>query len=191
MIPLMLEGLLKPGTLVAIALAVIIAVYLYFLEKKSKSDPAAALCKQYAVMTEEMLASIPDEELVQAVVANVMNKQDKRRPNPAAQLPLLSRGRAAVYSVWALCNELQTQSFDAFIKSSARCFAEPAIDGLERVGAGNSASALRVALRTAEESAEPQLWAAVTTVLQEAIASEQPLTLCVAYIRENIDEFVD
>ncbi len=191
MIPMMFEGLLKPGTLVAIALAVIIAVYLYILEKKSKSDRAAALCKQYAVMTEALLASVPDEELVQAIVANVINKQDKRRPNPAAQLPLLSRGRAAVYSVWALCNEMEAQSFDAIMQSSSRCFAESAVDGFERIGAGNSAAALRVALRTAEEPKEEQLWAAVTTVLQEAIASEKPLALCIQYIRENTDEFID
>ena len=78
MIPLMLEGLLEPGTLVLVALALVIAVYLAFLGKKEKSDKTAALCKTYAVMTEELLASVPDEELVRAVVANLINKQDKK-----------------------------------------------------------------------------------------------------------------
>lgn len=191
MIPLMLEGLLEPGTLVLVALALVIAVYLAFLGKKEKSDKTAALCKTYAVMTEELLASVPDEELVRAVVANLINKQDKKRPDPASQLPLLSRGRSAVYSVWLLCNELEKQEFDAFFRSSSARFAEPAADGLERIGATNSATALRAAMRTAEDDAQTPLWEAVTTVFREAVAAEQPLTQCVQYIRDNPDEFVD
>lgn len=191
MIPLMFGGLLEPSTLVLIALALIIAVYLVFLGKKEKSDNTAALCKTYAVMTEELLASVPDEELVRAVVANLMNKQDKKRPDAVSQLPFLSRGRSAVYSVWLLCHELETQTFDTFFRSSSRRFAEPAADGLERIGAANSAAALRAAIRTAEEDTQSPLWEAVTTVFREAVAADQPLALCVAYIRDNPDEFVD
>ena len=191
MIPLMLGGLLKPGTLVLIALALVIAAYLAYLGKKEKSDKAAALCKTYATMTEELLHSTSDEELVSAVVANLMNKQDKKKPDPIAQLPFLSRGRAAVYSVWLLCNELEKQEFDTFFRSSSARFAEPAADGLERIGAANSATALRAAIRTAEDNSETPLWEAVTTVFREAIAAERPLTLCIQYIRENTDEFVD
>ena len=191
MIPLMFGGLLETDTLVLIALALIIAAYLTHLGKKEKSDKAAALCKAYATMTEELLRSTSDEELVSAVVANLMNKQDKKKPDPIAELPFLSRGRAAVYSVWLLCNELEKQEFDAFFRSPSARFAEPAVDGLDRIGATNSAAALRAAIRTAEEDSEAPLWDAVTTVFREAIATEQPLALCVRYIRENTDEFVD
>lgn len=191
MIPLMFGGLLEPGTLVLIALALAIAVYLWFLNKKEKSDSTVALCKTYATMTEELLTSVPDEELVRAVVANLMSKQDKKRPDPAAQLPLLSRGRSAVYSVWLLCHELETQAFDAYFRSSSRRFAEPAADGLERIGATNSATALRAAIRAAEDDTQTPLWEAVTTVFREAVSSEKPLELCVQYIRDNPDEFVD
>lgn len=191
MITLMFGGLAEPDTLILIVLALIIAGYLWFLGKKEKSDETAALCKTYAVMTEELLASVPDEELVRAVVANLMNKQDKKRPDPAAQLPLLSRGRSAVYSVWLLCHELEKQEFDAFFRSPSCRFAQPAADGLERIGATNSAAALRAAIRTAEDDAQTPLWEAVTTVFREAVSAEQPLALCVRYIRDNPDEFVD
>ncbi len=189
--PLMFEGLLKPHTLVLMALAAVIGVYLYILDKRTKSDTAAALCKKYAVMTEELLSSVPDTELVRAVVANVMNKQDKRRPDIASQLPLLSRGRSAVYSVWLLCEETRERSPDAFFASPSRRFAESAADGFERIGALNCATALRTTLRSYDEKAQKPLWDAVTTVFSEAIASEDPLALCVSYIRENPDEFVD
>ena len=185
----MFDGLLEPGTLVLIGIVLIIAVYLYFLDKKTKNDTAAALCKTYAVMTEELLASVPDDQVVQAVAANLLNKQDKKHPDPALQLSLLSRGRAAVYSVFLLCRELETQDFSALVKTPSYRYAEPAVDGLERIGATNSATALRAAIRTAGD--ETPLWEAVTTVFREAIAAEKPLELCVKYIRENPDEFID
>ena len=187
----MFEGLLKPSTLIAIGAAIVIAVYLYFLDKRTKSDETAALCKKYAVMTTELLAATPDDEVVRAVVANLMNKQDKRRPDAAAQLPLLSRGRAAVYSVWLLCHELETQDFTAVFHSPSRRFVDPAADGLERIGAPNAAIALRAAVKALDEQESAPLLEAVTTVFREAMASEKPLELCVQYIRDNPDEFID
>lgn len=191
MIPLMFDGLMTPEALILAVIAVVIAAYLFFLEKKTKSDKNAALCDTYAVMTEELLTSVSDEEVVQAVVTNIMHKQDKRRPDVAATLGLMSRGRAAVYCVWLLCHEADKQDFDVVFKSSSRQFVEPAIDGLERIGAANTATALRAAWRMADDRSEQPLWDAVTTVFREAVASEQPLVLCVRYIRENPEEFVD
>lgn len=185
----MFDKLLDPSTLIAVLAVVVIAVYLYFLDKKAKSDPTAALCKTYAVMTRELLDSVSDADVVRAVAANILSKQDKKHPDPALQLSLLSRGRAAVYSVFLLCHELETQDFGALIKSPSYRYADTAADGLECIGATNSAAALRAAMNTAEE--ETPLWEAVTTVFREAIASEKPLDLCVQYIRANPDEFVD
>lgn len=187
----MFERLLSGSTPLWIVLAVILGVYLYVTGKKQKSDTAAALCKRYARLTPQTLEALPDEELVRAVVANVMAKQDRRRPDPAALLPLLSRGRAAVYSVWLLCHELETADFGALFRSPSRRLAEPAADGLERLGAHNSATALRAALHAAEDGTTAPLWDAVTTVFREAVNEEKPLALCVAYIRENTDEFTD
>lgn len=185
----MFEKLLDPSTLIAIAAVIVIAVYLYFLDKKAKSDPVAALCKTYAVMTRDLLDATADEDLVRAVAANILSKQDKKHPDPALQLPLLSPGRAAVYSVFLLCRELETQDFGKLIKSPSYRYADTAADGLECIGATNSATALRAAIRSVDDPAP--LWEAVTTVLREAVAEEQPLSLCVQYIRANPDEFVD
>lgn len=187
----MFERLFSGSTPLWIVLTIILGVYLYVTDKKKKSDTAAALCKRYARLTPETLNALPDEELVRAVIANVMAKQDLRHPDPTALLPLLSRGRAAVYSVWLLCHELETQDFEALFRSPSRRLAEPAADGLEHLGASNSATALRAALRAAEDDTRAPLWEAVTTVFREAVNAEQPLTLCMEYIRENPDEFTD
>ncbi len=186
----MFDGLLRPQTLVLIAIAALIAAYLYYLEKKPKKTSASALCKTYAVLTEETLAALPDGELTRAVVANIMAKHDKKHPDPLSLLPTLTGGQGAVYTVWLLCHELEKRGFDTFFRSPSKRFAEPAADGLASIGATNTAAALRAAMRAADEETAP-LWEAVTTVFHEAETAEQPLALCVRYIREHTDEFID
>lgn len=161
------------GTLVMIVLAVIIGIYLHQLDKKEKSDPLAALYKQYRTLSAEALAAISDGELVRAVVANIMAKTDRRRPDVYRLIPLLSHGRVAVYSVWLICHELEVSDMASLLRSPSGRFLEAATNGFSLIGAEACAAA--------EDE----------TALREAIAAEQPLSLCVAYIRDNPDEFVD
>ncbi len=161
------------GTLVMIVLAVIIGIYLHRLDKKEKSDPLAALCKQYRMLSAQTLAAIPDGELVRAVVANVMAKTDRHHPDVYHLIPLLSHGRIAVYSVWLICHELEIADLDALLRSPSGRFLESATDGFALIGAEACAAA--------EDE----------TALRAAIVAEQPLALCVAYIRDNPDEFID
>ncbi len=161
------------GTLVLILLAVIIGIYLHRLEKKEKSDPLAALCKQYRTLSAETLGAIPDSELVRAVIANILAKTDRRHSDVYHLIPVLSHGKVAVYSVWLICHELEVGDMEALLRSPSGRFLEPASDGFSLIGAAACAAA--------EDE----------TALREAIAAEQPLTLCVAYIRDNPEEFID
>lgn len=161
------------GTLIMIVLAVIIGIYLHRLDKKEKSDPLAALCKQYRTLSMDTLVAIPDDKLVRAVIANMMAKTDRHRPDVYRLIPLLSHGRVAVYSVWLICHELEIADMDTLLRSPSGRFLESATDGFSLIGA------------TACAAAEDE------TALRAAISAEQPLTLCVAYIREYPDEFVD
>lgn len=182
------------GTIVMIVLAVIIAVYLYRLEKKEKKDKDD-LCVRYAVLTRETLAAVPDEQLLRAVAANVMNKQDKDHPDLSQMLPLLSPGRCGVYSVWLVCNELQRRELKAYFRSPYRRFAEFAAEGFALIGAAACAEAMTAACDryVREKNGEKGLpsWEALTAQLRQAIAEEQPLSLCVPYIRDNPAEFTE
>ncbi len=178
-------------TLVLIALALVIAAYLAFLNKKTKSDRSAALCRRYAVMTEECLQALPDDELLTAVIANLMNKMDKKRPDPLAVLPFLSRGRSAVYSVWILCcNDFHEQSSDVFFRSSSVRLVPTILEGLEHLGATASAEALQMAWSAAEADSQPFSEEHIAA-LAHAMEVEKPLEKCTAYIRENPTEFTD
>lgn len=163
-------------TVVMIGLAAGIGAYLYRLEKKEKSDPFAALYKQYKTLSSDTLQTLSDDEIVRAVAVNVMAKTDRRHPDVYHLLPLLSHGQAAVYSVWLLCNELKTADLKTMLNSATGRFLSAAADGFALIGAENCAAAL------AEETPDE-------TVLRDAIAAEKPLSLCAAYIRDNMAEF--
>lgn len=168
------------GTLLMIVLAAIIGIYLYRLDKKEKSDPLVALYKQYSTLTADTLAATPDDELVNAVAANIMAKTNRLHPDVYSLIPVLSHGQVAVYCVWILCHELETTDMASLLRSPSVRFAESAAAGFSLIGADLCVDALLAAMESQDASA-----------LQETIADQKPLSLCAAYIRENPNEFVD
>ena len=126
------------------------------------------------------------------MAANLLEKQDRRRPDPYHTIPLLSRGRTAVYSVWLICNELDKGSFEDLYAGPSAVFDELAADGLDLIGAPCAA-----ALRTAKERISDmeghagRTGRAARADFLEAAEEERPLDRCVEYIRANPREFVD
>lgn len=173
-------------TVVLILLALLVGLYLYSMSRKEKRNQHEELLETYREMTPEKLATVPDSEVVRAVVANLMAKLDPRRPDPYRDIPLLSPGRCAVYSVWTACNELSGGNFEGFFASPSACFAELAADGYDRIGAPRCGDILREAL-----AAKPEQLRELNAAFSDAAEAEQPMTLCAEYIRDNPDEFVD
>ncbi len=171
------------GTVVLILLAIAIYLYLKWLDKKEKSGKKATLYEQYKTLTADTLSALPDEELLRAVIANLL----ARGTDLYKETAVLSHGRTAVYSVWLLCNEIATADFNK-LSATTRRFADMATDGFLLLGAEKCAAALQT-LVTA--FADGTLTAELSAALRDAIAAENPLERCTAYIRENIDEFCD
>ena len=187
-------GNFDKGTVVLIVLAVIVGAYLWWLEKREKKAKNGA-CEQYATLTEETLAALSDEELVRAVAANVVAKQEKQKKDLSVLLPFLSPGRRGVYGVWLLCNELKNRDLAAFFRSPYRRFSPMVAEGLAMLCAEQCAAAWEEACARyeAQKNGEKDLasWDEYTVRLRDALKSEQPLSLCVTYIRDNIEEFVE
>lgn len=151
---------------------------------KSRADE---LQERYRHLTADLLAATPDDEVVTAVVANLMAKLKKSRPDPLVTIPQLSRGRNAVYFVWLFCKEAEKNGVEALLKKPAVRFLESGIAGLETVGAEATAAAARALIEPSEDIAEEERFAA----LEAALQAEQPLSLCRDYIRAMPDDFVD
>ncbi len=184
----------QPGyyLLILVFMAALVGLYLWGNRRRDQESRAARLGRLYKELDEEKLAAVPDSEVVEAVVANLLEKQDRRRPDPYHTIPLLSRGRAAVYSVWLICKELDKGSFEDLYTGPSAVFDELAADGLELVGAPRCAAALRAAKdKIADMEGNAEELAELHADFLEAVGEEQPLEGCVAYIRANPREFID
>ena len=171
------------GTVVLILVAIAIYLYLKWLDKNEKSGKTAALYEQYQTLTADTLSALPDEELVRAVVANLL----ARNTDLYVESAVLSHGRTAVYSVWLMCNEIETADFEK-LSATSRRFADMATNGFHLLGAEACAAALQTLVTAfADGTLTPEL----SAHLRDAVQAEQPLERCAAYIRENIEEFCD
>lgn len=171
------------GTVVLILLAIAIYLYLKWLDKKEKSGKKATLYERYKTLTPDTLSALPDEELLRAVIANLL----ARNTDLYRETAVLSHGRTAVYSVWLLCNEIATADFEK-LSATSRRFADVATDGFLLLGAERCAAALQ---NLVTAFANGTLTAELSATFRDAIEQEQPLEQCTAYIRQNINEFCD
>lgn len=165
-------------TVVMAALALLIAWYLHHLSKKEKQEELTQ------ALTAERLAATPDEQLVSTVVRDLLDSCEHRRresrlpftaPDVYRMVPLWSNPQVNVYTVWVTVKETATGGIAGMKESPSAPFMALAADGFEQIGATACAAALR-----AEDE----------TAFAAAVESEQPLTLCIGYIRDNADAFV-
>lgn len=178
--------------LIGIALLVLLLIAAFgFKEKPARGSRAALLADKYRQMTPQLLREAPEDEVVDAVIANLHEKLDPHFPNPYATIPALSPGRSAVYAVWLLCNELDNDGWEAFYATSSAIFDELARDGLLRIGAAQCAAVVDRVLAFKPIRGENEALAQLHADFLEAVEAEQPLALCRQYILDNVDEFCD
>lgn len=185
----MIQAFMEVGSVEYILLLVVFLVLvaiMYRLAKKAPTMTRADMLKQtYATMTEELIDNTSDEDLVEAVVANLMAKADDRDPDVYYTVMALSPGRRAVYSVWLTVKELKHDTLESFRKSLSARYGEPAIEGLRLLGAEACAMLLEKAM---EADPVDEL---LSTAFLDGVEQEKPLSLAVTYIRENPSEFTD
>lgn len=170
--------------IILIVLAVIVLILLKFTRGRKEEGRAAKLMKKYAELTPEMLATVPEDEAVEAVVSHVLAcAAETRRPDPVKVLAGKPQGFTVVYSVWAVCKEMAAGDFRGLKHTATRELTEQAAAGFTAVGAPQTAAAWQ-ALCAAEGDTEE-----AEKAYRLAVQTECPLTLCVAYIRDNPEQF--
>jgi hypothetical protein len=88
----------------------------------------------YKHLSPEILASIPDDKLEQAVVDYVTTKLSEPR-NTLADVSILPTGFQIVYSTWVLEGEVNNGGFNQFFVNSSGQFADMALLSLKKLGA--------------------------------------------------------
>lgn len=169
--------------------ALLLGVYLWGNSQHKGEGKAEELQRTYRLLSRDLLEKIPDEQLVDAVAANLLAKLDKQNPDDYKTITVLSRGRCAVYSLWVFCHEIKSDGLSAYLKSPSGRFLDLAAGGFQTVGAAECA----VLLQKVKEIGlfdEERLFSLQEKIL-DAIGREKPLVLCRDYIRANPDEFLD
>lgn len=170
------------GKLLFLVLAAcVVGLLLLFSTKPRKKTRAEELQEQYAILTETLLAETPDDQLVTAVVANLLEKLPRYHPDPLATFPKLGRGRCAVYFVWLMMKEIEHNGVDALKSKAAARFNEMGLEGLQTIEAAETATAINAFLTANGD----------TQAVIAAIETEQPLARLAEYIRLNTTEFID
>lgn len=173
---------------IAVLTVLLIGLYLFSKYGKTESDARAdRLEKQYKVMTPELLASVPDEELAEAVVANVFAKLDKHRPDLYTELPKMSPGRCAVTAAWLVDKEVNATDFETLFASPSGVLAELAADGMDRLQAPACAAAVRAALVAADDAARAECHADYVEAREQEMLEQKMID----YIRTFTGEFLD
>ena len=172
-------------------LFVLMAIVLVMMNRrydKGQKARAEMLAAQYKTMTRALLDAAPDEDLADAVVANLNGKLDPKLPDPYYTIPLLSRERNLVYALWLCDHELQNGNFQTMQNTGSFRFVDVAADACDQVGAEKCAAALRDAFQNA---ADEEALADAHIAYMEARGEEQPMEHLVAFIRDNAAAFLD
>lgn len=166
-------------TVVLALLAAAIAWYLHCLTKKEKRAATAPR------LTAETLAATPDEELVNMVVRDLLDSCERARqgghlpwsaPDMYRMVAQWSNPQVNVYAVWVAVKEAENGGIAGMKASPSGAFFDLSADGFAQVGA----TACEAAFRAEDE-----------TAFAAALTAEDPLSLCVEYIRDNAEAFVE
>ena len=157
-------------TIVMAVLALLIAVYLHTLSRREKKEAAEA------PLTAERLAALPDGQVVNAVIKELLAACEAAKCDPYRMTATWSNPQVNVYSVWVTVKEWEGRDFAALADTPSGQFLPLAADGFAQIGAPQCEAAVR---------------AADDAAFAAAVAAEQPLALCVSYVRDNAEAFVE
>lgn len=172
-------------------LFVLMAIVLIMMNRrydKGQKARSERLAETYKTMTRSLLDETSDEDLLDAVVANLNSKLDKKNPDPYYTVPLLSRERFLIYSFWLCDHELNANNFETMQQTGSFRFAETASEACTQFGADGCAEALQ---RAVSNAADADVLADAHVAYMEARMEENPTAKAIAYVRENADAFLD
>lgn len=140
--------------------------------------------EKYKVMTADLLAQTPDEDVLEAVLSNLWAKMKYDMSDAQAVMSAQNRSRQYMFSIYAVTGGVKQSGFAKFKASEDAVWLPMAVAALETIDAKDSAALLREAIAAAD--AEPY-----NLPYLECFENEQGRELMLVYIREHARDFVD
>lgn len=176
-----------------------------FLSKMEEFDNR----EKYTKITKNVLDSIPDNKLEQAIIDFIID--EKIKDNYESEYKIvrsLSKGLQYVYATWLLEGEVNNGGFNQYFYNSAGDFKKEALEGLEHIGATENAKLLSEAIHiynrekemhdrvkkkgTIKAFSESYDETELTNLDERFYSLAEDLSkLRIDYIRNNAEEFID
>jgi hypothetical protein len=103
-------------------------------EKKASEE-----LKRYQLLTEKILDTVPDNNLMWAVFSNLSNKISKDYEKEYKTVMSWNKSQQAIYITWLLEGEVNNGGFNQFYSNSSGQFYKEAPDALKHIGANRFA----------------------------------------------------
>lgn len=139
-----------------------------------------AQMEQYRHLSKETLAQLPDEALLEAVLANLWAKMEPGLGNARAVMAEQSEPRRLLYAVYSIYGQVKQEGLEPLPEDLAN-----AVECLKTVGAIATADLL---IRAMEAPSERPL---LQAPFLESFDAEQTKLRLNRYIREHLDAFSD
>ena len=169
-----------------------------FLEQSKNSIDEFNNRKIYKNLTIEILDSIPDDKLEQAIMDNIDTRFQDGEQYTLDKISELTNGQQAVFSTWWLEAEVNNGGFNQFYFNSSGQFAEMAVIGFLTIGANKIYLENKERLEEFDdgtmesfsESYKDNPLNDLDTEFYKLYDSEKIGELRIKYIRENKNEFI-
>jgi hypothetical protein len=109
--------------------------------------------KIYLALSTDVLASIPDDKLEQAIIDFISEKAKKNGGDERKTLQNLPAGFLAVYATWVLEAEVNNGGYNQFFWNSSGEYADDAVRGFNRIGAPGLAALTAEAIEIQKKQA--------------------------------------
>ena len=164
--------------------------------------------KIYKILTKEILDSIPDDKLEQAIMDNIDTNFQDGEQYTLDKITKLTKGQQAVFSTWWLEAEVNNGGFNQFYFNSSGQYAQMAEIGFITIGAEKFSELTKRAnkiysenkerleefddgtIESFSESYKDNPLNDLDTEFYNLYDSEKIEELRIKYIRENINEFI-
>ncbi len=113
---------------------------------------SAKLMATYRRLTPDTLEALADDDLIDAVIGNLLAAAEDAKKDAYAVIPTLGQARCAVYSLWLLQKELQGDDPTVLRRAGQFGFTELAADAFDLLSMPEAAVALRDYLQTAADA---------------------------------------
>lgn len=145
----------------------------------------------YQKLTKEIIESVPDENLEQAIFENISQIIGASAKDELMAVSELSLGQRASYAVWCVESEVNNGGFYQFFQNSSGIFGPMAVEGFKTFGANKFATLTEKANKLKDKFIEGDESLPDLDTEFYALYKEEDLNkLRIAYTRSHISDFV-